>query len=650
MTVPTWKRLHGETLDWAIQANDEWVASLSQDGKTLSQRSPETMVVLFGPTQVGKTTLLLTLLGIADGPSFDAVQKVLRGNRQHGESSTATPMRYAPSPDNRWRRDRPDGPGLSADQMQAELANIRRQVEDGSWQGTDPVSLYIPACYFADSDPLVRVTILDLPGLAAANPRERELVERIAQRHVPTASLILLVSTANRLGVFEPEKLGQELEELKGWVRSPIRYRLVITYAYSQDSVRRWRKDEADAGRACDLAALRDFFNREIAHFELKMPDDLPGRIYPLELGDSWTGMGQKGDDHHRWSAYVQATARRALTVDIRQSCEGERRLRISKEVREQAYWRQDDLWCQWRSIRSASRMEASKCQEAITVAEARKDRWHKWFLRYDGRLRRLDAAEPLVADNVRRWLLYAGVAAQTVSPSPGVSQAQLLKGRKPIKATVSALQEWLAADQAKLVGASDRITEWFNKETGLQTEPLVPPPCAQVADIRKLLNEYGMDAYWTWITDQFEADSAALAEAAAAHRKAMQDHLPNQLLERLQDARDTPSARRRIAVQQRDLCDADIAKLRAQQTQIREERKQSWALHLRRMGPIRHDLERVAKFETHMANAHGHETKRLTGMVHDAVRTRRPALALARMCQMRLSRNIHRRYCTGEA
>jgi hypothetical protein len=64
-----------------------------------------------------------------------------------------------------------------------------------------------------------------------------------------------------------------------------------------------------------------------------------------------------------------------------------------------------------------------------------------------------------------------ANVASQTVSPSPGISQEQLLKDHKPIQATVSALQEWLAADQKKLVTACDRITDWFNKETGLQTD-----------------------------------------------------------------------------------------------------------------------------------------------------------------------------------
>jgi energy-coupling factor transporter ATP-binding protein EcfA2 len=621
---------------------------LSPAGKTLSQRSPETMVVLFGPTQVGKTTLLLTLLGIADGPSFDAVQKVLRGNRQHGASSTATPMRYTRSPDNLWRWDRPDGTGLSADEMQAELANIRWQVENGSWQGTDPVSLYIPACHFTESDPPVRVAILDLPGIAAANPRERELVERIAERYIPAASLILLVSTANRLGVFEPEKLGQELEELKGWVCSPIRYRLVITYAYSQDSVRRWCEDNDATDSACDLAALRAFFKREIDHFELKMPDDLPARIYPLELGDSWAGMKQKDDKYHHWSAQVQAAALQALTVDIRQSCEGERRLRISKEVREQAYWRQEDMWRQWRQNRDASRKAARQCQEEIRAKAASKNLWKKHFLRYDDRLRRLDKAESLVAGNVRRWVRDANVASQTVSPSPGISQEQLLKDHKPIQATVSALQEWLAADQKKLVTACDRITDWFNKETGLQTGQLEPPPCAQVADARKHLKAYSMDAYWTWITNQFEADSTALAQAAVAHRKALQDHLQKQLLKRLQDARNTPSARRRLAAQQRDQCDANIKKLIAQDAHIREKWKQCWERHQARLKAVRHDLEKVSQFETHMANAHDSETQRLIGLVHDAVRVRNPALALARLCQMRLSRAIHRKYCTG--
>ena len=236
-----WRRLHAETREWAVAANEAWMALLSPPEDDRPPRSLEANVVLFGPTQVGKTTLLLTLLGVGEGDGFAVVQRVLRGGQEQGRSATATPTRYARSRDDLWRIDRADSAGLSPEAMQAKLAAVRRQVEAGSWEAVQPLEVFIPACHFAQAEPPVRVAVLDLPGTAAANPRERALVERVARHHLPVASLILLVSTASRLGVFEPEKLGQELEELQGWMRSPLRYRLVITFAFMQASLARWR-------------------------------------------------------------------------------------------------------------------------------------------------------------------------------------------------------------------------------------------------------------------------------------------------------------------------------------------------------------------------------------------------------------------------
>jgi hypothetical protein len=630
MTSSTWKRFHGEVKNWAIRAIDEWIASLSKEGRTFPQRSPETMVVLFGPTQVGKTTLLLTLLGIAEGEAFAAVQTVLRGNRQHGASSTATPMRYARSLDNLWRLGKQDGPGLSADDMQAQLAEIRRQVEDGSWQSTEPISLFIPAYHFAESEPSVRVAILDLPGIAAANPRERALVEKIAQRHVPAASLILLVSTANRLGVFEPEKLGQELEELKGWVHSPIRYRLVITYAYSQDSVGRWREAALEAGRPCDLGALRSFFNQEIAHFELKMPDDLPNRIYPLELGDSWNGMAQKGGEHYRWSASVQSTVREALTKDIRQSCEGERRLRISKEVREQAYWRQKDLWQQWRKNRDRLRVEAKNCATDAAALRGRKGKWDKRLQRYHTRLAALNE----VASSIKSKVGECTPEADAI----------------PTKNTVSSLQKWLVDDQDKLIKACNDVIDGFNKNTGMRVPPMALPPCNEVKNIHRRLTEYSIDGYWTWLSDQFKEDHRTLGRAAKEQRKLIQRTLSDKMHDLLNKQRRYITKRRNIVVKQQKLCDADLAKLDQKQVQIGEEREQLWAEHMRKLRPARHDLEQVAKFEAHMAKAYECEAERLASMVDDAVRIRQPSLALARLCQLRLSRNLYENYFIGDS
>ena len=112
-----WQQLHARTREWAIEANDRWLAALSPDA-TGPKRNPEAKVVLFGPTQVGKTTLLLTLLGIRDDAA-EKVGTVLRGGRAHGQSSTALPMRYLRSRDDHWRLEAPDGLGQTADDVSA---------------------------------------------------------------------------------------------------------------------------------------------------------------------------------------------------------------------------------------------------------------------------------------------------------------------------------------------------------------------------------------------------------------------------------------------------------------------------------------------------------------------------------------------------
>ena len=164
-----WRQLHTRTRAWAVEANETWLASLSTHARSAAQRNPEARVVLFGPTQVGKTTLLLTLLGVRDDAATE-VETVLRGGRIHGQSSTALPMRYLRSHDNQWRIDTPDSAGLSGDAVRAALGDIRAKVEDGRHQGTDPVALFLPADVFVAGEPAVRVSVLDLPGIAAAAP------------------------------------------------------------------------------------------------------------------------------------------------------------------------------------------------------------------------------------------------------------------------------------------------------------------------------------------------------------------------------------------------------------------------------------------------------------------------------------------------
>jgi hypothetical protein len=221
---------------------------------------------------------------------------------------------------------------------------------------------------------------------------------------------------------------------------------------------------------------------------------------------------------------------------------------------------------------------------------------------------------------------------------------------RHPGGKTVSALQRWLVDDQDKLLKACNDFIDGFNNNTRLQVPPMVLPPCKEVENIRRRLAEYSMDWYLTWLSDHFNEDCRDLKGAAKEQRKLMQVIICNKLRYILNKKITDITKRHNIADKQRRRCEADLAKLDQKQVQIGKERKRLWAEHMCKLTPIKHDLERVAKFEAHMAKAYECEAERLAGIVDDAVRIRQPSLALARLCQLRLSRNLYQNYFTGES
>jgi hypothetical protein len=133
MTVTTWKRLHDETLDWADPANDEWVASFARRQDTVPAQPGDDGGAVW-PNVGGQDDATANPVGDRRWPKLRCGPESAAGQPTARSIIDGNLMRYTRSPDNLWRWDRPDGTGLSADEMQAELANIRWQVENGSWQ------------------------------------------------------------------------------------------------------------------------------------------------------------------------------------------------------------------------------------------------------------------------------------------------------------------------------------------------------------------------------------------------------------------------------------------------------------------------------------------------------------------------------------
>jgi len=105
ITLKDWGAIEERQLKWAFHAYERLLETLSEDVQKkfglLEEEQQEAYIVVFGKTQVGKTTLLLELMGI-EGEQLSKISKLLRGGRANGQSATATVMEYCRSMDNRW--------------------------------------------------------------------------------------------------------------------------------------------------------------------------------------------------------------------------------------------------------------------------------------------------------------------------------------------------------------------------------------------------------------------------------------------------------------------------------------------------------------------------------------------------------------------
>ena len=289
----TWMSLSQQRLSWAFRAYGSFIDSLSPD---VRERFPkgdehnEAYVVVFGKTQVGKTTLILDLMGLS-GMSLKRVSKVLRGGREAGKSATATAMEYRRSADNYWRCD--SGTTTTSDEpmqyddlaMEAALGDVREQMFKNRLQAEKPLVVWVPNdCFDSDKNVGFSIRMLDLPGDNAADPIERKHVQQMAKKYVPNADLILLVGKGDDLSFLRPASL--ELPSIEDWHIVPNRFRIVTTYSFTAQSVRDVIKEQ----KTVDSEFFRKRLLEQIRTFGLKLSSDAADtqRFFTLEFGDSW--------------------------------------------------------------------------------------------------------------------------------------------------------------------------------------------------------------------------------------------------------------------------------------------------------------------------------------------------------------------------
>lgn len=331
-----WAERSAQRLDWALRAYRRFIDQLGADTRArLAQGGPsgEAYVVVFGKTQVGKTTLLLDLMGVRPEAQH-RVGLVLRGGRGKGQSATSTAMAYRRSDSGSWHLKADGQPVCSfADDtsMTQALAQIRQQMESRALTDEDPCVVSIPAdCFDTDTATAPRVRMLDLPGDNPSNKVERDHVQQMAKRYVPHADLILLIGRGDDLSFLRPKAL--ELPSIEDWQIVPSRFRVVTTYSFTAESILKLaRKHKNDL----DTQLFRQRLVEQIETFGLSLSDDARqlDRFFPLEFGDSWTNPAKNHRDVVEALSPMVDSLKKQLREDITKSATEYERLRSAVYV-----------------------------------------------------------------------------------------------------------------------------------------------------------------------------------------------------------------------------------------------------------------------------------------------------------------------------
>lgn len=275
--LANWNELYDKRLDWAYKSRDNFINDLSDENfKSLyKQNSNKTVnIAVYGKSQVGKTTLILKLIGIKE-EYYEEVSDILRADIPRGRSVTPTSIIYSKSHDNYFHYS--EGISqykLSGDELKEKLKILRKRVEnnieiDNLENSNCNVLIKIPLIFFEERN-IIDLKIIDLPGYGSANEKEQKHVQKVINDIKPILNLVLIVSNS--------------ITDLVNCAKPCKQFKYVLTRSVSKASVRKQFEED----RISDKDAYVEFVRSEFERLSRRV------KVYPLEYGDSWLKLDKK--------------------------------------------------------------------------------------------------------------------------------------------------------------------------------------------------------------------------------------------------------------------------------------------------------------------------------------------------------------------
>ncbi|HFH2958015.1 hypothetical protein [Pseudomonas aeruginosa] len=516
----TWFERYQQRYRWATKAYEELVQELAPELVDSLARNERVTIAVYGATQVGKTTLILDLLGL-NAATTEEIGSVLRGGQELGKSATAMPIRYSRSQDDSWYI-AGSGP-LTADNARQRLGDFRRQVETGGVGDAEVLDIHIPQRFFPVSGGLgadLELNIIDIPGINSHNIHEQELVARLAERYVLVADLVLLVGKADSLGFLNEQDL--KIPALSDWAAQPTRFRIVLTHGFSPKSV-----IDRFIDQDLTVERVRIEFHKQINTHDYDFPDDFLRNLFVLEMGDSVDELGRTNPEYRQRILKVSSDFRQELIGSIEQAAGPYARLqgafqldavinarveRIDNLLLERAkdYEQHRQQLINKLAAFRPDLFEASDAQINRAIKELKEERRE-----LDQKVESILASREKLKDFNCGWFFSVRIMDSTVEK-------------------VSWLKEQLddcERQQRKLCKelASKLVEEGLLPEWCADYAPAISYNRAHLMDIESHLDSYLVDSYW-WSSSNFKDDRNSLQRAFRNNADALGERLEQAL------------------------------------------------------------------------------------------------------------------------